>query len=75
MNVIVVGVFANFAQAQLARGALVHAGVPEAHMALEATQTGGCTLGVRTQSSLERERIKALLQRNGAACIEQPDGL
>jgi hypothetical protein len=66
MKVIVVGAFDNLAHAEEARRALVHAGVPHAHIALDAAQNGGCILGVRAQSTLERERITALLLRNGA---------
>ena len=71
MNVTVVGAFDNLTHAEEARRALLHAGVPEARIALDATENGACTLGVRVQSSLERERIKALLQRNGASCTER----
>jgi hypothetical protein len=63
MDVTVVGAFDNLTHAEDARRALLHAGVPETRIALNAAN---CIVSVRAQSSLERERIKALLQRNGA---------
>jgi len=70
-NVIVVGAFDNLTHAEEARRALIHAGVPQAHIALDAAQSGGCILGVRAQSTFERERIDALLRRNGALSTRQ----
>ena len=71
MHVTVLGTFDNLTQAEEARRALIHAGVPEARIAIDVGENGGCLLGVGTQSSFERERIKALLQRNGASCTER----
>jgi hypothetical protein len=70
MYVTVVGIFDSERAAEEARRELLAVGVPERRIVLDLNQDGLCRVGVRTQSSLERERIRDLLQRNGASCSE-----
>lgn len=72
MDVTVVGIFDSVTLAEKARTALLHAGVPIARIALDAGCDGTCRVGVRAQSSFERERIQDLLRGCGATHTERP---
>ena len=71
MNVAVVGIFDSLTLAEQARKALLHAGVPEGRIAFDVSGGGICSLQVGAQSSLERERIRDVLRRSGAAYTGQ----
>jgi hypothetical protein len=71
MYVTVVGVFHSAKLAEEARRALVAVGVLERRIVVDLNQDGRCIVGVQAESSFERERIRDLLQRNGASCTEQ----
>jgi hypothetical protein len=60
--------------AQEARRALLAVGVLEARIVVNEGEGGICSVDVRAQSSFERERIRDLLQRNGASRTEQRSG-
>lgn len=71
MDVVVEGIFDSLSSAQEARNALLALGVPERRIVIKLKQDELCIVGVHVQSSFERERIRDLLQRNGASCSEQ----
>jgi hypothetical protein len=74
LDVTVVGIFDSMRLAQEARRALLAVGVLEARIVVNEGEDGVCCVGVRAQSSFERERIRDLLQRNGASRTEQRSG-
>jgi hypothetical protein len=71
LHVSVVGIFDNARLAEEARRALLAVGVPEARIAIESGHEGVFTVSVDAQSSLERERIRDVLQRKGATCMQR----
>ena len=71
MSVTVVGVFYSARLAEEARKALVAAGVLERRIVVDSNQDECWIVGAHAESSLERERIRDLLRRNGASCTEQ----
>jgi hypothetical protein len=75
MDITVVGIFDSRSLAEEARRALLAVGVLEARIVLDQREDGVCSVGVHAQSSLERDRIRDLLQRNGASRTEQRRGL
>jgi hypothetical protein len=70
MYVTVTGIFDSLAVAEKAKSALIAMGVPEPRIELRPAGNG-YTMGVRAESSLERERIRELLLRNGASSVRK----
>jgi hypothetical protein len=71
MPVTVAGIFDSVKSAEQAKQALLAVGVLEPRIALDIKREGACTLAVRAESSLERERIRDVLRRHGASCTDQ----
>ena len=71
MDVTVIGIFDSATLADEARRALLAVGVPERRIVVEQEEDGHSTVRVRAQSSLERDRIRDVLHRNGASSTEQ----
>jgi len=74
VDITVVGIFDSVKLAEEARRVLLAVGVPEARIVLNEDQDGLCSVGVHAQSSFERQRVRELLQRNGASRTEQRPG-
>ena len=74
VDVTVIGTFDSMRVAQDARRALLAAGVLEARIVIHQGADGACSVSVQAQSSLERDRIRDLLQRTGASRTEQRHG-
>ena len=70
MYVTVVGTFDSMALAENARRALIAVGVPEPRIEVQPA-ANGYSVGVRAESSFERERIRELLLRNGASSVRK----
>jgi hypothetical protein len=70
MYVTVTGIFDSLAVAEKAKSALIAMGVPEPRIDLRPAGNG-YIMGVRADSSFERERIRELLLRNGASSVRK----
>jgi hypothetical protein len=71
VDVTVIGTFDRASLANEARRALLAVGVPARRIAVQQNDHGHSTVRVHAQSSLERDRIRDVLRRNGASSTAQ----